>query len=161
MAREFKRHERFEGKGSVLPINGVKVKWAALQSPDTRYEHCWKVNLILSKEQAEKMMAVGFNVSQDKDGDYFLVAKKKCRTKEGKLQTAPLVVGRDGRTPFTEELGNGSTVNAQVFSKYVEVKGETWLTAYLNSVQVLEHVPYSGSGFEDADAGTTTTGVDF
>jgi hypothetical protein len=154
-AKKLKIDARFEGEGSVLPITNRPVKWAALINPDTKFEACWKLDVVLTKEQAEKMLAVGFGVKVDKDGDHVLRVKKKCRTKKGDLMTPPTVVGRDGQTPFTENVGNGSICNINIFAKYIEVNGNTYLPAYLNEVQVLEHVPYNGGGgFSNVDEGT-------
>jgi hypothetical protein len=136
--------------GMEFPINGVAVKWAYLDAPDTRFEHKYKVDLVLTKDQAEKMKAVGFKIKTDKDGDFVLTATKKTRTKGGKVMEAPRVVGRDGQTPFTEKVGNGSIINIKIFAKYTEVSGNTFLPAYINSVQVLSHVPFAG-GFGNAD----------
>jgi hypothetical protein len=136
-------------EGAVLPLSNVKVKWAALQEPDTKFEPCWKIDIIITEEQANNLKAVGFKCRQDSDGDWILRAKKKVRTKSGKAQRAPLVVGRDGRTPITDNVGNGSLCNVNVYAKYVEVAGVTHLPCYLNEVQVIDLVPYSGStGFK-------------
>jgi hypothetical protein len=139
-------------EGEVFPLTNVPCKWASLKDPDTRFEHCWKVDLILTKEQAEKMKAVGFNVKQDSEGEWYLRAKKKTKTKSGTPLEPPRVVSRDGSTPFTERIGNGSILNVNIFAKYLEVNGKTHLPAYLNEVQVVEHVPYSGGpGFGNLD----------
>jgi hypothetical protein len=142
-------------EGEVFALINVKVKWAALNKPDTRFEPCWKVDAVLSPDQAEKMKAVGFRIRQDADGDWVLRCKKKCRTKSGQPMEAPRVVGRDGVTPFTENIGNGSVMNINVFAKYIEVAGKTHLPAYLNEAQVVEHVPYTGGspGFGNLEEG--------
>ena len=139
-------------KGVEFPLNNVKVIWADIMadSPDTKYEACWKLDAVLEKGMAKSMEAAGFGV-KEKDGEFTLTIKKKCRTKAGKEQAPPSVVGRDGRTPFTEDVGNGSVCNVIVFAKYNEVKGITYLTPYLNGVQVVDHVS-RGSGFGNVDA---------
>jgi hypothetical protein len=148
---KIKRIEKFE-EGCVLPITNRPVKWASLITPDTKFDPCWKIDIVLTKEQADKMKSAGFKVRQDTDGDWILRAKKKVRTKSGQPMSAPTVVGRDGVTPFTENVGNGSICNVNIFAKYIEVSGQTYLPAYLNEVQVVEHVPYGGgSGFANVD----------
>ena len=96
-------------------------------------------------------MKSGFKVHQDKDGDWVLVVKRKCKTRDGKTQAPPRVVERDGRTKFEDAVGNGSLCNIVVYAKYQTVNSNTTLQAYLNAIQVLDLVPYTGgtSGFDD------------
>jgi hypothetical protein len=148
---ETKTLERFVD-GDVLTLTNVPVKWAATQRPDTKFESVWKINIILTDEQATKLKSVGFRVKTDKDGDQILTARRKTQTKSGDPIAPPTVVGRDGTTRFTEELGNGSVVNVRVWCKYKQVSGETYLPAYLNEIQVIEHIPYGGGGFGDVDS---------
>jgi hypothetical protein len=146
-------------EGDEFTLTNVKCKWAALIQPDTRYEHKWKIDVILTKKLSESLKSVGFNVKTDKDGDLILRVIKKTRTKSGTPMEAPRCVGLDGSTPFTERIGNGSTVNIKIYAKYIEVSGETHLPAYINAVQVVDLVPYKGgSDFDDlsGDGGAST-----
>ena len=150
------RDEFIEGDNFTLA--NVPVKWASLLKPDTRFEPCYKVDLILTKDQAERMAAVGFKVRTDKDGDKVLRVKKKTMTKSGTPMEAPSCVGPDGETIFTERIGNGSVLNVSIFAKYIEVSGTTYLPAYLNGVQVVEHVAYKGAAdFGDVSDGSATS----
>jgi len=56
------------------------------------------------------------------------------------------VIDKDGET-FTENLGNGSVVTLKLFG-YKNQDGQ--LTVTLDTVQVLEHVPYEGKGSSDS-----------
>ena len=62
----------------------------------------------------------------------------------------PRVVGDDGETPVDgSKVGNGSIVNLNVYAKYWEVNGETFLPLRLNSVQIVKLVEYTGgTGFK-------------
>ena len=147
--------------GAEFTLNNVKCKWANLITPDTRYEHKWKIDLILTKKLAESLKSVGFNVKTDKDGDQYLRVVKKTRTKSGTPMEAPRVVALDGSTPVTERIGNGSVVNIKIYAKYIEVSGQTHLPAYINAVQVVELEPYTGgSDFDDLTSGDTGMGDD-
>jgi hypothetical protein len=139
-------------EGDEVILSNVSVKWANLNAPDDRFEPCWKVDAVLTQEMADEMKKVGFKVRQDNDGDWILRCKKKTHTKKGKPMDAPKVVGRDGKTAFTENIGNGSIMNIRIFAKYVEVNGNTYLPARLNAAQVVTHVPYEGGGgFDNLD----------
>lgn len=61
------------------------------------------------------------------------------------------VIDAEGNT-FTENVGNGSVVNLKLFS-YRNVDGQAVVT--LDTMQVVEHVPYEGSG----DAGSVVDDV--
>lgn len=138
--------------GETFVIKNRPVKWAKVdpEFPDTKYEPCWKVDIVLDEEWKDNLTKSGFNIHQDTDGDWVLRCKRKVKTMKGKTQTPPRVVGLDGRTPFTEAIGNGSICNIEVFAKYNEVAGKTHLTSYLNAIQVANHVPYGGgSSFDD------------
>lgn len=147
--------------GDEFTLTNVLCKWANLITPDTRYEHKWKIDIILTKKLAASLKSVGFNVRTDKDGDEILRVIKKTRTKAGSPMEAPRVVGLDGNTPFTERVGNGSKVNIKIYAKYIEVSGETHLPAYINAVQVVDLVPYKGgSDFDDLTDGGSGVGDD-
>jgi len=148
-----KKQEAFVA-GSEFTLMNVEVEWANIQAdnPDTRFEHAWKIDAILSDSEAKSMEASGFGIRKNKDGRNVLTLKTKCvSSRTQKRNSPPEVFGRDGRTPFTEELGNGSVCNIKGYAKYVEVNGKTYLPAYINKVQVVEHVS-RGSQFEDLDA---------
>ncbi len=141
-------------KGAQFMLENVEVMWAYVMpdNPDTEYEHAWKVDAILGADMAESMKAAGFNV-REKKGNQVLVVKSKCVTKDGKAQKPPKVIGRN-REPFTEEVGNGSICNVQVWGKEWNVSGKSGTAAYLSAVQVKEHVARDGGGFGDLDGGT-------
>lgn len=129
--------------GSQFVIPGI-AKWAALYEPDEKFEPCWKINVVLDDDWNTELRDAGFNVRVDADGDNVLIAKTKVTTKAGKKNFPPTVVGPNPSVPFTKPIGNGSKVKVKVFAKYCEVAGKTFLPAYLNSVQVIEHVEYEG-----------------
>lgn len=56
------------------------------------------------------------------------------------------VIDTDGNA-FTENVGNGSVVNLKLFG-YKNVEGQ--LTVTLDTMQVVEHVPFEGKGSSDS-----------
>ncbi len=125
-----------EGKRMVVP--NVKVLWAYLVKPDTKFEHKWKITMILPKSLGQELLEDKFNVKKNEDGDYFLEADRKCVTKTGTHLKPPVVVGLDGTTPFTLPVGNGSICNVKIYAK-AYTAGSGGVKAYLDAVQVLEH----------------------
>ena len=139
-------------KGEEFLISNRPVKWARVQpdNPDTKYEPCWKVDIVLDEEWKKNLKKSGFKIHQDGDGDWVLRCKRKVKTRLGKTQRPPRVVGIDGKTVFDEPIGNGSICNIMVYGKYQDVAGVTHLASYLNALQVIEHIPFGGGkGFDD------------
>jgi len=136
-----KRVEAFEaGKTFIIPQ--VKVKWAKLAEVDRKYEPMWSVDIILTPKQAEEFAEVGFNVKVDKDGDSYLKAKRKEVTRAGKKQDPPRVTVADGSAFSGTGVGNGSTLNVEVYAKYGEVRGNEYLSCYLNGVEVVDLIAF-------------------
>ena len=141
---------KFEANYVPCSFRNKPCQWAKLQTPDDyKGKHKWSIQLIYNmsdpneKKEADALKAAGFNV-REKNGVTFLEIKKDA----DRNPTPPPCVGPDGKTPFTEELGNGTIVNVNAFAKKWDVC-ET-ITLYLEGVQVVNHVPYQkGSGFED------------
>ena len=138
-------------------LTNVKVFWAKVHEPDTKYEHKWCVDIHLEDALAEELKKLGFDIKDktNKDGtvtkNLFKVSKK-CRTAKGVENKPPQVVGQDGKTPFTEQIGNGSIVNLNLSAKAWPIKGTWILSAYLDGVQVVDPVEYGG--FDDVSGDT-------
>jgi hypothetical protein len=161
---EFTKDARFDTpKYHEFTIPNVECAYLYLFQPDTAFgDSKWKVTMWLPEGLAAQLKGVGFNVKtwgkKDKESPYdgreYLVATRKTHTGEGKTMYPAKVYDSSNKYWNSEiAIGQGSRCNIMVASKYMEVKGETILPCYLNAVQVLEHVEYSSSPFED----TTST----
>jgi hypothetical protein len=137
-------------------LNGVQIRWPHLFKPDTAYESVWSVDIILPEKLAADMAKVGFLVKETEvDGEKvkFIKAKRKTHKKDGSPMYPPRVYdsGTPDRDPQKWDpniaIGNGSVCNVKVAARYLEVGGKTRLPLYLNSVQVVNHVPYNNSPF--------------
>lgn len=124
------------------------AKWCKVQEPDTTYAPQWSLNLYPSVEVLKKLESMGFAVKEDTDGERFIKAKQNVTAKSGKTNEPPRVVGPDGKTKFTDLIGNGSEVNILTFE--YEYKGIKYLG--LKAVQVVKHVAY-GDDFDDLSDG--------
>jgi len=126
-------------------VDKTACKWAHIQKPDDKFgEPIYKIDLMLSKEQAEDMKAIGFNVRTNKDGEVFITAKMKAKYPDGSYRDKPVVEIEDG-TPWTEPVGNGSVVTVHCSSKFVTVAGKTHLPLYFNRVTIHSLVTYTTS----------------
>lgn len=139
-------------------ISNVECRFCHLFQPDTAFGgNKWHLQAILADEVAEELKALGLTVKDhtDKEGNVtknILKPKKEVVTSKGKQQDPPIIVGPDGRTPFTEEIGNGSVLNLRLSARDW---GSGRVGCYIEKVQVVKHVPRA-SDFEDL----TQTGDD-
>jgi hypothetical protein len=148
MTKAGKVDERFvQGVTVIIPC---KAKWAYLDKPDTKYKKQWSIDMVLDETWKEKLQGSNFNVKQDADGDWVLKAYRLCETRSGKEMSPPDVIDID-KQPFTEGVGNGSKCRVRVFCKCTSPQDPTRVVAYLDTVQVVEHVPYNGGSDSDFD----------
>jgi hypothetical protein len=143
-------------------LNNVSVMWAMVHQPDTKFAPTWKIQAMLSEEQAKKLSeeakAVhkkGISIKRDENNVPYFVFKRKVARNDGTENSPPLVCGKGGpKDVFTDNIGNGSICNIQyAFIPYKNSFGEG-IVQDLRGVQVIKHVPYSGSEFEEVDAET-------
>ncbi len=146
-----------DGKYHNIQFNGVEAYWASLFEPDTAFGKSeWNIRCHFKDAALVKeMKAIGLNVKDVTDGKNSnnpisykdtLLVKKGTATAKGVKNDPPFIVGPDGRTPWTEELGNGSLVNVKASIIYYDSLGK--FGVYLDGVQVVNHVARAG-GFED------------
>jgi hypothetical protein len=152
-------------KGYVnINLSNIECHWCHLVTPDIAFgNNKWCLEMRLDDTLAEQMKQLGFDVKDKmKDGvvvaKNVLKAKKEVILKSGKKQTAPTVVGPDGKTLWTEDIGNGTVCNLQLSCKAWPISGNMQMSAYVDAVQVVTHVAYSGS-FSDV-SGDTEKGDD-
>jgi hypothetical protein len=146
-------------------VKGAKVKWAKVYEPDGTFPPArWSVNVYPSEVDKAALLKLGIQFrTDDKDGGQFFVAKRNVETNAGKKMDPPRVVDAAKR-PFTEPIGNGSTCNV-IVNVYPWTFGKkTGMGAWLEAVQVVEHIPYASTERVDFDevpgASTSNTGAD-
>lgn len=151
--------DKFKTSYVKFKLSNVPVRYAHLQTPDTAFGDCkFHLQALCDDGTAGNLEKMGFVLKEkkDKEGNVtknILNPKKNGRKKDGTPNEPPSVVGLDGRTPFTDELGNGSVCNLLLSAKAWQVKGTWVLSCYIESVQVVKHVPRSG-GFDDLSEGS-------
>lgn len=153
------------GQFHNMQLDNVKVWWEHLFELDTAFGKSeWNIRCHLEDQPklCKAMKDVGLNVKDVIDGkngdnptphkDTLMVSKKSI-TAKGKVQTPPKIVGPDGRTPWTEELGNGTVVNVQFSIVFYDSLGK--FGVYLDAVQVVNHVVRNTGGFSDTTGGSS------
>jgi hypothetical protein len=130
-----------------------KLTWAFLTRLDTKFTPCWRVNIVLDKEEAKKAKEMGLRVTRTDDlkdpisaalGPY-QVKITRYEEKRGKLRgqknEPPTLIDVDNE-PITEIVGNGS--EAIVGFRLYEWNNNfgKGISADLEKVKILTLVPY-------------------
>jgi hypothetical protein len=121
-----------------------KAKWAQLTKPDKEYDN-FKINLYLDDNSKSLFAESGLQLEPKTDEDGEFVVFRRPNYKQIKKELvhfgAPEVVDAEG-TPTNALIGNGSEVAIKVVV-YDSKKGKGHR---LESVKILNLVPYEGSG---------------
>ena len=146
-----------------LVLKNVRVKYAKVIRPGKAYDESqpelWSVNMYLTDEDRDQLMARGINPKEDKDGSEFWVAKRNTVSKSGDTVKPPTIVTASKAPWSGDDIGNGSVCNIAVtLFPWVKSKTQKGTLLYLNAIQVVNHVPYSAGGGDvfDAVEGSTT-----
>jgi len=134
-------------------VKHAKVKWAKVYEPDNTFPPArWSVNVYPGEIDKQALLKLGVQFRTDeKDGGEFFTAKRNVETNAGKQLTAPRVVDAHKR-PFTEAIGNGSVCNVIVNIYPWTFGKKKGMGAWLEAVQVVEHVKYESKERVDFDA---------
>lgn len=137
-----------------MVIKNCSVRYAKVHQPGKAYEETapaeWSVNMYVSEEDRDALMARGVNPKEDKDGAEYFVAKRAVSSRAGADIKAPLVVDAK-KMPFTDDIGNGSVCNVAV-TLFPWSKGKkSGVKVYLQAVQVMTHIAYSRGGVDAFD----------
>ena len=98
-------------------ITKGKVTWDSVTTPDNKY-NCWSITIEVTKEEADKLKAVGLSPKLTEKDDKIIRTWKCSRyqTKRGKggggKNPAPQVVDAE-LNPFSNPIGKGSEVVIQ------------------------------------------------
>jgi hypothetical protein len=134
-----------------IKLSSVRVKYAKVIRPGKAYDSShpdeWSVNMYVTPEDRDLLMAHGVNPKEDKAGEEYFLAKRKTVTKTGEPMKPPTVV--DGRkNPVTDDVGNGSVCNIVVTPFPWEKAKKKGVTLFLNAVQVVNHVHFGNPADE-------------
>jgi len=125
-----------------------KAYWASVQAPNDKFPPPrYTLDLVVDEETAAKLRAEGLKVEEKEGQGLTLKVKRNQFRKDGTLNRKPNVVD-SAKQPFEDLIGNGSLVNVQYNAYDWAFGGKKGRSADLVGVQVLEHVPFSGSSDE-------------
>lgn len=116
--------------------------WSHLQKANTKFTPRFCIDVILDKEEAEKLEDLGLPLREDDRGIFFCF-KRNVENQKGKTQKKPLVVDSK-KNIYNGDIGNGSIVRIQFRPFDWSFGGKKGTSADLVAVQVLELVEYGG-----------------
>lgn len=144
-------------EGKTFIVENVFVDYSSVFRPNTKYRPEWAVVIRVPQELINEFYEVGFRLKQDPNGQVTLRAKRYVRLDDGTEMAPPTVVDCENQ-PWPEGrglIGNGSRCNVKVRAKYTTYQGVEGLSCFLEGLQVLDHVPYTGGTDFGTAAGST------
>ena len=134
-----------------MPILNGKAYWASVVSPNTTFDAdgVYSVDLAVDAENKKKAEADGLSIKNkgDERGD-FVTIKRKAKRKDGSANKAPDVMDGMKRPLQNTLIGNGSDVNVlyKTYEWNHKPTGRSGTSADLQAVQVVNLIPYEGTG---------------
>jgi len=149
-------------------LRNVKVLWTSIQAPDTKFEHVWRTDVIVSKEQANALQAEakavnpkGIKFRKGENGEIIFRVKRKIVKATGVENKAPVCQGTK-KNELTGQLntikalvGNGSLCNVQYNFYHWDNSFGDGVNADFCGLQVLELISYGvvdGDEFDEVEA---------
>lgn len=141
-------------------LKKVKVNWAQVLTPDTKFEPVWHVTAVLEEHHKKQLIdeskevdpkKKGIKIKENDEGQDVYRFRRKVSKADGSGENNPPVVcgpkGKDDK--FEKLIGNGSVCNIQYRFVPYNNKFGSGVTCDLQGIQVISHVPY---GEQDGDA---------
>ncbi len=134
-----------------------KAKWAAITSPNTKFEPVYTINLEV--DDSTRDLLVGLNLTPIKGETNEFRFKRTAVYKDGSSAPKPNCVDASN-TEFTGLIGNGSEVVVDFDQRKWTFAGKTGTKALLHGVQILDLIPYGTpeNNFEVLDGFVAGTG---
>ena len=125
--------------------------WAAITTPNTRFEPKYSVDLVLDKDTAQDLKEKGFSVKFDKEEGPTISIKRNVYGPNGMVRKAPKLLDKD-KNELDCLVGNGSKVKVQCKPWEINRNGQAFKGLELQAVQVIDLVQYSSGDGDEFDA---------
>jgi len=143
-----------------MPVVRGTAYWASVTAPNTKFEPCWTVDLLLDKKTAQAINSACeelkdskkdklpvFKLDEEKGG-YLVKIKQRCTFSNGKGANPPKVVMEDG-TKYTNNVGNGSDISILYNIVRTEFKGQGYVSLFLRGVKIHNLVKFAAEEEEE------------
>jgi|TARA_E500000305_G_scaffold111384_1_gene123139 hypothetical protein len=129
--------------------------WASVRTPNTKFEPCYTVDLVVSDEVANDFESRGFRVKDltvnDEVVGRSINFKRKVNGPNGMVRKAPLLMDAD-KVPMDENVGNGSKVRVQYNEWEATNKFGTFKGLDFQAMQVEELISYKAGDGDEFDS---------
>ena len=147
-------------------LRNVKVQWAQVLTPDTKFDPVWHVTAVLEDHHKKQLIdeskeidpkKKGVKIKENDDGDFIYRFRRKVEKADGSGENnPPAVCGPKGKDDKFEKLiGNGSVCNIQYRFVPYNNKFGSGVTCDLQGIQVISHVPYGSQDGDEFDSEVT------
>ena len=123
--------------------------WAFVTTPNTTYDPCYTVNLVVDNETAQQFEDRGFTVKQMNEGPAIII-KRKVNGPNGMIRKAPVLLDRR-KQEIDVSVGNGSHVKVQYKEWESQWNGKTFKGLDFVKMQVLSLVEFNGGVDDEFD----------
>jgi len=123
--------------------------WAFVTTPNTTYDPCYTVNLVVDNETAQAFEDRGFTVKQMNEGPAIII-KRKVNGPNGMIRRAPVLMDRL-KQEIDVNVGNGSHVKVQYKEWESQWNGKTFKGLDFMKMQVLNLVEYNNGDVDEFD----------
>lgn len=123
--------------------------WAFVTTPNTTYDPCYTVNLVVDNETAQSFEDRGFTVKQMNEGPAVII-KRKVNGPNGMVRRAPVLMDRL-KQEIDVNVGNGSHVKVQYKEWESQWNGKTFKGLDFMKMQVLNLVEYNNGDVDEFD----------
>lgn len=139
------------------------AQWPWLNKPDTRFdaEGKYKADLLVKADDAKEIMSAAKALFVEEFGEKMLPKAKWPFEKDdetgsvrirAKSSNKPGLFDAKGNAITADlNVGNGSTIKIAGLLATYDAGGNKGVTAYLNSVQIIDLVEFGGNDFEEED----------
>jgi hypothetical protein len=135
-----------------------EVEWACVQAPNTAYEDCWTVDVLVDAKQAKefikaskKINSKGASAKKESDGRYRIKVVRAVLRADGKGENKEPAVRDSSNKPTNVLIGNGSICNVQY--RFYEWKNRYGIgvSSDLKGIQILDLVEYGEPDGDEFD----------
>ena len=123
--------------------------WAFVTTPNTKFDPCYSVNLVVDDSTAQEFEDRGFTVKQMNEGPAIII-KRKVNGPNGMIRRAPRLLDRQKET-IDATVGNGSKVKVQYKEWESTFRGQNFKGLDFMAMQVLDLVEYNGGVGDEFD----------
>jgi len=123
--------------------------WAFVTTPNTTYDPCYTVNLVVDNETAQAFEDRGFTVKQMNEGPAIII-KRKVNGPNGMVRRAPVLMDRL-KQEIDVNVGNGSHVKVQYKEWESQWNGKTFKGLDFMKMQVLNLIEYNNGDVDEFD----------